>query len=119
MISFPYTDTLKILQKWGPGCHFFGHGLASELDDLTAVLSSSRESGNPVRALFCEFPSNPLLRSPPLVKLRELANEYGFVIVVDETIGSFANIEVLPLADIIVSSLSKVFSGETNVLGGR
>lgn len=53
------------------------------------------------------------------MKLRQLADEYGFVIVVDETIGSFANIEVLPLADIVVSSLSKVFSGETNVLGGR
>ncbi len=25
--GFPYTDTLKILEKWGPGCHFFGHGL--------------------------------------------------------------------------------------------
>jgi cystathionine gamma-synthase len=54
-----------------------------------------------------------------VVKLRKLADEYDFIIVVDETIGSFANLEVLPFADIIVSSLSKVFSGETNVLGGR
>ena len=118
-ISFPYIDTLKILQKWGPGCYFFGHGLESELDDLVSALEESRAAGSPVRALWCEFPSNPLLRSPPLVKLRALAEKYGFIIVVDETIGSFANVEVLPFADVIVSSLSKVFSGETNVLGGR
>lgn len=89
------------------------------MEDLVATLDASRDAGSPVHALYCEFPSNPLLRSPPLVKLRELADKYGFVIVVDETIGSFANVEVLPLADVVVSSLSKVFSGETNVLGGR
>lgn len=89
------------------------------MDDLVKAIEESCAAGSPVRALWCEFPSNPLLRSPPLVRLRELADKYGFVIVVDETIGSFANVEVLPLADVIVSSLSKVFSGETNVLGGR
>jgi cystathionine gamma-synthase len=41
------------------------------------------------------------------------------LIVVDETVGSFVNVEVLPYADIVVSSLSKVFSGEVNVMGGR
>lgn len=116
---FPYTDTLKILQKWGPGCHFFGNGVESDLVELTRILESSHNAGTPIHALFCEFPSNPLLRTPPLLKLRQLADEYDFLIVVDETIGSFANVEILPLADIIVSSLSKVFSGETNVLGGR
>lgn len=83
------------------------------------MLKSSKEAGTPIHALFCEFPSNPLLRTPPLIKLRALANTYGFVIVIDETIASFANVEILPFADIVVSSLSKVFSGETNVLGGR
>lgn len=117
--SFPYIDTLKILQKWGPGCHFFGHGLSSDLSALETTLKAERDAGTPIRALFSEFPSNPLLRTPPLVQLRRLADEYDFVIVVDETIGSFANVEVLPIADIVVSSLSKVFSGETNVLGGR
>jgi cystathionine gamma-synthase len=29
---FPYTDTLKILQKWGPGCHFLGLGVDTDID---------------------------------------------------------------------------------------
>ncbi|GAA5851328.1 hypothetical protein JCM8547_004208 [Rhodosporidiobolus lusitaniae] len=113
--GFPYTDTLKILEKWGPGCHFFGRGLEQDLPALRTVLE---EANPPILALFCEFPSNPLLRSPPLLELRKLADEFGFMIVVDETIAGFVNVEVLPTSDIVVSSLTKVFSGDSNVMGG-
>ncbi|KAK4703756.1 hypothetical protein P7C70_g2461, partial [Phenoliferia sp. Uapishka_3] len=113
--GFPYTDTLKILEKWGPGCHFLGHGLVT---DLPALRKLAEEASPPLLAVFCEFPSNPLLRTPPLAQLRELANEFGFMIVVDETIAGFVNVEVLPLADVVVSSLTKVFSGDSNVMGG-
>ena len=119
---FPYTDTLKILEKWGPGCYFFGHGLDSDIDDLEAILEREAQAHPgipPALALFTEFPSNPLLRSADLARLRKLADKYDFLVVVDETIGNFVNVEVLPYADIVVSSLSKVFSGDANVMGGR
>ena len=73
----------------------------------------------PILALFTEFPSNPLLRSANLPRLRALADKYDFLIVIDETIGNFVNVEVLPYSDIVVSSLTKVFSGASNVMGGR
>jgi len=41
------------------------------------------------------------------------------MLVVDETVGNFVNVDVLPFADIVVSSLTKVFSGASNVMGGR
>ncbi|GAA5928626.1 uncharacterized protein JCM15063_003924 [Sporobolomyces koalae] len=113
--GFPYTDTLKILEKWGPGAHFLGNGLVSDLDELRFLL---RNAETPILSLFCEFPSNPLLRSPPLAELRKLADEFGFFIVVDETIAGFVNVETLPPVDIVVSSLTKVFSGDSNVMGG-
>ncbi len=69
-------------------------------------------------ALFCEFPSNPLLRSPDLLRIASLAQRYHFAVVVDETIGNFVNVSTLQYADIIVSSLTKVFSGDCNVMGG-
>lgn len=78
----------------------------------------SQDQGR-ILALFCEFPSNPLLRSPDLVELRKLADEFGFIIVVDETIGNFINVEVASYTDIVVSSLTKIFSGDANVMGGR
>ena len=119
--SFPYTDTLKILEKWGPGCEHLGHGLDEYLPDLERLLESEETRHCPagILALFTEFPSNPLLRSANLPKLRELADKYDFPIIVDETIASFANVNVLPYADVVVSSLTKVFSGDANVMGGR
>lgn len=117
--GFPYTDTLKILQKWGKGCRFFGNGTDAELDEFTAMLAENEKNGvEPVLALFCEFPSNPLLRSPDLARLRALADQYGFAIIIDETIGNFMNVDVMPYADIVVSSLTKIFSGDSNVMGG-
>ncbi|KAF8637899.1 hypothetical protein AX17_002522 [Amanita inopinata Kibby_2008] len=119
--GFPYTDTLKILQKWGPGCYFFGNGIDGDIDELEKMLENEktqRPHERPVLALFTEFPSNPLLRSANLPRLRGLADKYDFAIVVDETIGSMVNVEVLQYADIVVSSLTKIFSGDANVMGG-
>lgn len=112
--GFPYVDTLKILQKFGPGCIFYGFGSSTDLDELESVL----KKGGRFLALFCEFPGNPLLASPDLRRIRQLANDYDFAVVVDETIGTFANVNVLQYADIVVSSLTKIFSGDSNVMGG-
>lgn len=73
----------------------------------------------PILALFTEFPSNPLLRSADLPRLRALADKYDFLIVIDETIGNFTNVKIAGFADIIVCSLTKIFSGTGNVMGGR
>jgi cystathionine gamma-synthase len=113
--SFPYIDTLKILEKFGPGCLFYGFGSSEELDDLEKRL----QQGERFLAFFCEFPGNPLLKSPDLLRIRRLADQYDFAVTVDETIGNFLNVHVLPYADIVVSSLTKVFSGDSNVMGGR
>jgi cystathionine gamma-synthase len=114
-LRFPYIDTLKILQKWGPGCLFYGHGSSEDLEDLERRLVD----GERYLALFCEFPGNPLLRSPDLRRLHALADRYDFALVVDETVGNFLNVQVLPYADVLVSSLTKIFSGDSNVMGGR
>ncbi|KAL9097362.1 MAG: hypothetical protein Q9163_006355, partial [Psora crenata] len=113
--GFPYIDTLKILEKWGPGCLFYGHGSPWELDDLERRC----KDGERFLALFCEFPGNPLLKTPDLRRIRSLADRYDIAVVVDETISNFINVHVLPAADVVVSSLTKVFAGECNVMGGR
>lgn len=113
--GFPYLDTLKIQEKFGPGCHFLGHGETDEIDYLENTILPSES----ISAVFCEFPSNPLLRTPDLTRLRRLADKYGFLLVVDETVGNFVNVAAVNWADILVSSLTKIFSGDSNVMGGR
>jgi cystathionine gamma-synthase len=93
---------------------FYGFGSSEELDDLEKRL----EGGERFMALFTEFPSNPLLMTPDLVRIRKLADKYDFCVVVDESVGNFINVNVLPYADVVVSSLTKVFSGDSNVMGG-
>lgn len=112
--GFPYVDTLKVLECFGPGCLFYGHGSSNELDDLERRLMA----GERYLALFCEFPSNPLLRTPDLRRIRLLADRYDFAVMIDETVGNFLNVHVLPCADVLVSSLTKIFSGDSNVMGG-
>lgn len=93
---------------------FYGFCSTEEIDDLEKRL----ESGERYLALFTEFPGNPLLRSPDLERIYALSRRYEFAVVVDESLGNFINVNVLPFADVVVSSLTKIFSGDSNVMGG-
>lgn len=113
---------MRILQKNSPGFYFFGHASDDNVDELEKIIQTELASApsNPgVFALFTEIPSNPLLRTPDLHRLHELAHKYNIPIVIDDTVGTFANVDVLSYADILITSLSKMFSGAVNVMGGR
>jgi cystathionine gamma-synthase len=111
--GFPYVDTLKVQQDMGLGAHFLPRGDEADLQQLRDLLRAE-----PVSAVFCEFPSNPLLVSPDLAALGELARHYGFPLVVDETLGTYVNTDVLRGADVAVTSLTKYFTGAGDVLAG-
>ena len=65
--------------------------------------------------MFTEFPSNPLLKCHDLRRLSRLAHEFGFLLVVDDTVGNFANTDLLHSqglrVDVVCSSLTKIFNG--------
>lgn len=122
LCRFPYVDTLKVLEKWGPGSYFYPDGndkYISELDEMLSKLQKENPNGPPILALFTELPSNPLLRTINLPRLRQLADKYDFPIVIDDTIGNFVNVDALAYGDVVASSLSKLFSGRADVMGGR
>jgi len=113
MFGFPYTDTLKILEKFGSGVVFFPRGDAADLAELRDLLTREEIAG-----LFCEFPGNPLLNTPDLPALHAVAAAHGAPVVVDDTIGTFFNVDVLAHADFIATSLTKAISGEGDVMAG-
>ena len=119
VFGFPYELTLKMLQTYGKSCRFYGFGTPDELDQLEAYLQSEARQGRRVQSVWCECASNPLLRTVNLDSIRSLADIYGFQVILDDTIGSFANVDVLGVADIVVTSLTKSFSGNGDVMGGR
>ncbi len=112
--GFPYVDTLKIQQRFQPAEYrFFPVGNRHDLDQLKDLLQTQK-----ICAVFCESPTNPLLTTPDLQILRTLADAHDFILVVDDTLAACINQNVLPFADVVVTSLTKYFSGYGDVLAG-
>jgi len=114
-VEFPYVDALKVQQ-------LFGGGGAIDLSlvpqggvpEVAALLDGGTEIG----AVFSEAPSNPLLRTADLVGLGALLESRGIPLIVDDTISTAANLDVLRCADAITTSLTKLFSGIGDVMAG-
>jgi cystathionine gamma-synthase len=96
----------------------FGKADAEDLDALEKYLEEEAKEGRSIQALYTEVPQNPALYTPDLTRLRTLADKYGFVLAADDTVGSFANIDVLGFADVVVTSLTKSFNGSADVIAG-
>jgi cystathionine gamma-synthase len=132
VFGFPYLDTLKMQQcaAWNDHVHFFGHGDARDLAALEALLAAnilttdlSCPYRNAIAAIFTEFPSNPLLQCPDLCELTRLCTSYGVLLVIDDTIASYYNVNLLDAAQglqiaMLCSSLTKCYSGVGNVMLG-
>lgn len=112
--GFPYVDTLKIQQRFAPAdVRFYAVGGSEDLQQLDEFLKA-----NKIAAVLCESTTNPLLKSLDLQKLRQLADKHDFLLVVDDTLAACINHDVLPYADVVVTSLTKYFSGYGDVLAG-
>ncbi|MCC6152458.1 MAG: PLP-dependent transferase [Candidatus Hydrogenedentes bacterium] len=112
-LGLPYVDLLRIQTKWGPEAAFY-----PVLNEETFEAITWQVENGPVAAVFCEFPGNPLLQSCDIERLSTLLRKNNVPLIVDETLGSFVNVDVLPFADIVVTSLTKYFSGVGDVMAG-
>ncbi|KAF2499867.1 cystathionine gamma-synthase, converts cysteine into cystathionine [Lophium mytilinum] len=117
LFGFSFHSTFHVFEDFGPGFKLIDSRTSENLDELEKYLKSEKDAGRFVQAVWSEFPSNPALTVPDLVRLRTLADEYGFILAVDDTIASFCNVDLLSTADVLVSSLTKSFSGYANVMG--
>ncbi len=112
-LEFPYVDVLKIQQNFGTGVVYL-----NECDDEPFWEALKRIQQGEFAAVFCELPSNPLLRSVDLEKISQACKEGGVLLVVDDTICSSYNIDVSKFADITTTSLTKWVSGKGDVMAG-
>lgn len=117
VFGFPYELTVKVQQDFAKDTSFYGFGTTEELDKFEDFLIKSPQGQ--VQAVWCECASNPLLRTVDLDRIRRLADKFGFLVIVDDTIGSAANVDVMDVADLVVTSLTKSFNGYANVIAGR
>ena len=115
LLSVLYNDSYAFLGLATSGFHLFTN---DTIEDLEHLLEEGTPDSPAILALFTDVPGNPHLLTADLPRLRALADLYHFPIILDETVGHHLNVQVLPFADIVVSSLTKIFSGFGNVLGG-
>ncbi len=111
-LGFPYVDTLKIQQKWGTHVH-----MLDDAGDYLAKLEALFKAHS-ISACFTEFPTNPLLRAIDIKAVSALCRAHGVLLIVDDTIATYNNIDVRAYADIQCTSLTKGFSGKGNVMAG-
>ena len=84
-------------------------------DDLAALLTH-----DPLAGLFCEAPSNPLLRCVDFERLLAIRAEAqpDVPIIIDDTIATVAHVDAFRVADVVTTSLTKSFSGEGDLMAG-
>ncbi|KAM7202989.1 putative cystathionine gamma-synthase [Naviculisporaceae sp. PSN 640] len=112
VFGFTYVDTYKTLTRvLGFDTSLYKH---AEIDQLENHLNQ----GLKLDLLVTEFPSNPLLQTPDLQRLHDLSRQYDFVLMVDDTVGTYVNLGLMACCDVICTSLTKMFSGACNVMGG-
>jgi cystathionine gamma-synthase len=114
-LDFPYVDVLKLQQHFGSGVHFFPLVNESEYGDIESLMRGENLAG-----LFCEAPSNPLLKCVDFARLGKTiaATQPGLPLVVDDTIATVVNVDAFRVADVVTTSLTKAFSGAGDVMAG-
>jgi cystathionine gamma-synthase len=122
-----YGGTFRLFDKV-----FAGWGVAYEpvvMSDLAAVRAAlqpapARAGGDgagrgPVRLVWVETPTNPLLSIADIAVLAAIAHDAGALLVVDNTFASPYLQQPLALgADVVVHSSTKYLGGHSDIVGG-
>lgn len=121
-----FHSTWHFLEENQHGFKHWGKADEADLDAFEAFLvegetageDEGKEKASKCSYVFVEFPSNPIMVGVDLARLRRLADKHGFYIVTDDTLAGFANLDLLSVADVVMSSLTKAFSGYADVMAG-
>ena len=108
-----YLDTMNIVKN-----HYSQSELFYDINDLDAVEKYLQTHGNKVSAVITEVPTNPLLQTVDLPRLKQLCTKYNIPLVIDSTLATPYNLDLKPYADIFIESLTKYACGNADVLMG-
>lgn len=112
-IEFPYVDSLKIQERFGNGVVYLNEANGESFDEALQRIRFGEFAG-----VFTEIPTNPLLRTPDLARISEACRFSRTPLILDDSSVGPLNVEILPLADILTSSLTKWISGAGDVIAG-
>ena len=112
-LGWLYLDTMNIVE------HYFDENkIFYDINNLDLVEDYLKINGHTISAIITEIPTNPLLQTVDLVRLKTLCITYNIPLVIDATFATPFNLDLKPYADIYVESLTKFASGNADVLMG-
>ena len=111
-LGWLYVDSTRLFEKARDAKHHF----VSDVRDLIAV--ERLLATGTIAGVFTEVPNNPQLETADIPALRALCDKHGAKLLLDPSSVGLASVDVLPFADIIVSSLTKYAGSEGDVMAG-
>lgn len=106
-LGWLYSDTIRVLERFSEAEPF----VQLDVVDTAAVEKLLAQHGDEIAGIVTETPTNPLVQTPDLEQIFVWAKKFEVALVVDNTLGTPVNLDVLPHADIAVESLTKFASG--------
>jgi cystathionine gamma-synthase len=114
-LGWLYLDTIAILKKFTASGDYI---YARDVFDRAALERLFAEHGRRIAGLITEVPTNPLIQTPDLPWLAALARRHSAALILDPTVASAFNVNLLPYADVVTTSLTKYAASEGDVIAG-
>ena len=89
-----------------------------DVTDTDAIIEKLAALGDRLAGVVVECPTNPLVQMCDLERVSEAVHASGGLLIIDPTVASAYNMDVLPYADVLVNSLTKYAAHEGDVMIG-
>lgn len=115
-LGWLYVDSGHILRKYLSEEESLSVEYA--ISDTEAILSKIESLGEALSVVVLEFPTNPFCELADLKRISEAVWAQGGLVLIDPSIVSVYNVNCLPYADVVVSSLTKYAAHSGDVMAG-
>lgn len=116
-LGWLYLDSIALLKKFtpDPARDYLRHGDVTDLAGLEKLFATH---GPRIAGLIIEAPTNPLIQTADIAAVTALARRHGAKVILDPAVSSPFNVNLLPHADLIATSLTKYTAHEGDVIAG-
>ena len=115
-LGWVYVDSGSILQKFlSPNERLSVHYAILDTDAIVAKIEAM---GDDLSVVVLECPTNPFCQIADLELIAECVHRHGGLLLIDPSIVSLYNIDCLPYADVLVTSLTKYTAHTGDIMAG-
>ncbi len=115
-LGWLYLDTIAILKKFTstPADYVY----VRDPLDFEGIARIFAKHGDRIAGVFAELPTNPLIQTPDVAALAALCRSHQAHLLLDPSVASVFNLDVLAHADVVTCSLTKYTANEGDLTAG-